>query len=523
MTTPPAASPAAPAPSIVPFAVMCVGMFVALLDIQIVASSLQDIGGGLSAAQDDISWVQTAYLIAEIIVIPLSGWLTRVFSTRWLFAASAAGFTVASLLCGIAWNIESMIVFRALQGMLGASMIPTVFTSSFYYFPGPRRVYSAAVVGTIASVAPVLGPVIGGWITDTLDWRWLFYVNLVPGTLVAVSVPLLVKIDRPDLSLLKGADYLGMILMALALGTLEYVLEEGARWNWFDDSTITACAWVAGISGVLFVARSLTYAQPVVDLRALGDRNFALGCFLSFVTGIGIFSTIYLTPLFLGYVRGFSAWQTGLAIFSTGAASLAGVPIYVTLARRMDTRWLMMFGLASFGLSMWSFSFITHEWGAAELLVPQVLRGFPQVFAVAPAVNLGLGSLPPERLKYASGLFNMMRNLGGAVGIAVCGAILNDQTNLHFLRIASHLTPANGAMERLLHAMTERYAAALGGPVAGHRAALSQLWNLAYREASTLAYADAFRAIMIAFAVATLLVPLLRKVAPATTPPADAH
>jgi MFS transporter, DHA2 family, multidrug resistance protein len=521
MTTP--APEQRAAPSIVPFAVMCVGMFVALLDIQIVASSLQDIGGGLSAAQDDISWLQTAYLIAEIIVIPLSGWLTRVFSTRWLFAASAAGFTVASMLCGIAWNIESMIAFRALQGMLGASMIPTVFTSSFHYFPGSRRVYSAAVVGTIASVAPVLGPVIGGWITDTLGWRWLFYINLVPGVIVAAAVPMLVKIDRPDLSLLKGADYPGMVLLALALGTLEYFLEEGARWNWFDDATITTCAWIAGISGILFIVRSLTYAQPVVDLRALRDRNFALGCFLSFVTGIGIFSTIYLTPLFLGYVRGFSAWQTGLAIFSTGAASLAGVPIYVALARKIDLRWLMMFGLACFGLSMWSFSFITHEWGAAELLIPQVLRGFPQAFAVAPAVNLGLGSLPPERLKYASGLFNMMRNLGGAVGIAVCGAILNDQTNLHFLRIASHLTPANGAMEQLLHAMTERYAAALGGPVAGHAAALSQLWNLAYREASTLAYADAFRAIMIALVAATLLVPLMRKVAPAKAPPADAH
>ncbi len=525
--SPPTASEPAPAqaatPSVVPFAVMCVGMFVALLDIQIVASSLQDIGGGLSAAQDDISWVQTAYLIAEIIVIPLSGWLTRVFSTRWLFAASAAGFTLASLLCGIAWNIESMIVFRALQGILGASMIPTVFTSSFHYFQGQRRVYSAAVVGTIASVAPVLGPVIGGWITDTLDWRWLFYVNLVPGLIVAVTVPMLVKIDRPDLSLLKGADYLGMILLAIALGTLEYVLEEGSRWNWFDDFTITLCAWVAAVSGILFVVRSLTFARPVVDLRALGNRNFSLGCFLSFVTGIGIFSTIYLTPLFLGYVRGFSAWQTGVAIFSTGAASLIGVPVYVALSRKIDTRWLMMFGLASFAAAMWSFSFIDHEWGAAELLVPQVLRGFPQVFAVAPSVNLGLGSLPPERLKYASGLFNMMRNLGGAVGIAVCGAILNDRTNLHFLYIASHLTPANRAMGQFVHGMTERYSVALGSPVAGHAAALSQLWRLAYREASTLAYADAFRAIMVAFVIATLLVPLLRNVAPAKAPPAAAH
>ncbi len=517
-------APAPPAaPSIVPFAVMCVGMFVALLDIQIVASSLQDIGGGLSAAQDQIGWVQTAYLIAEIIVIPLSGWLTRVFSTRWLFAASAAGFTLASLLCGIAWSIDSMIVFRALQGLLGASMIPTVFTSSFHYFPGRRRVYSAAVVGAIASVAPTLGPVIGGWITDTLDWRWLFSINLAPGLLVAVAVPRLVKIDRPALSLLKGADYPGMILLALALGSLEYVLEEGARWNWFSDRTITACAWIAGISGVLFVARSLTYGQPVVDLRALGNRNFSLGCLLSFVTGIGIFSTIYLTPLFLGYVRGFSAWQTGVAVFSTGAASLAGVPVYVMLARKIDLRWLMMFGLASFGAGMYSFSFITHDWGAAQLLIPQILRGFPQVFAVAPSVNLGLGSLPPERLKYASGLFNMMRNLGGAVGIAVCGAILNDRTNLHFVHIAANLTPANGAMERLLHGIGARYAASLGSPAAGHAAALSQLWHLAYREAQTLAFADAFRTIMVAFAIATLLVPLLRRVAAPKAPPADAH
>jgi DHA2 family multidrug resistance protein len=517
------ARPAAAAPSILPFAVMCVGMFIALLDIQIVASSLQDIGGGLSAAQDEISWVQTAYLIAEIVMIPLSGWLTRVFSTRWLFACSAAGFTLASMLCGIAWDIQSMIVFRALQGALGASMIPTVFTSSFHYFPGPRRVYAAAVVGTIAAIAPTLGPVIGGWITDTLDWHWLFYVNLVPGIAVTLLVAGLVRIDEADLSLLRGADYPGMVLMALGLGNLEYVLEEGTRWNWFDDATIRLCAWIAGVSLVLFVWRSLTYRNPVVDLRALENRNFALGCVLSFVTGAGIFTTIYLTPLFLGYVRGFSAWQTGMALFSTGIASLVGTPIYVMLARRLDARWLMMFGLGCFGLAMWSYSFITHEWGAAELLVPQLLRGFPQVFAVAPSVTLGLGSLPPARLKYASGLFNMMRNLGGAVGIAGSAAIINNATNFHFLMIASHLTPANGAMQHFVQATTERYAALPARAGGGHDAALKQLWHLAYREAATLAYADAFRALLFAFIVATLLVPLLRNVAAPKAAPAEAH
>jgi MFS transporter, DHA2 family, multidrug resistance protein len=514
--------PAKP-PSLAPFVVMCAGMFIALLDIQIVASSLQNIGGGLSAAQDEISWVQTAYLIAEIIVIPLSGWLTRVFSTRWLFTISAAGFTLSSMLCGLAWNIDSMILFRALQGAFGASMIPTVFTSTFHYFPGARRVYSAAVVGIIASIAPALGPVIGGWITDTLDWRWLFYVNLIPGIVITILVAMWVRMDEADLSLLRGADYIGIALLALALGTLEYVLEEGARWNWFSDATIRHCAWIAAITGALFIARSLTYSQPVVDLRALTNRNFALGCFLSFVTGIGIFTTIYLTPLFLGYIRGFSAWQTGIAVFSTGVATLVGTPVYILLARKIDLRWLLMIGLASFAFAMWSYSFITHDWGADQLLLPQILRGFPQVFAVAPIVNLGLGSLPPERLKFASGLFNMMRNLGGAMGIAVSNAVINDQTNQHFLYIASHLTPANLPMTRLLGELGQRYGALPGSPHGGHDAAIEQLWHLAYREASTLAFADAFRAIMLAFIVATLLVPLLRNVTAAPSSSRDSH
>lgn len=520
----PTAQPPLRAKDIFPFVVMCIGMFMALLDIQIVASSLQDIGGGLSAAQDQISWVQTAYLIAEIIMIPLSGWLTRVFSTRWLFTASAIGFTLASLLCGIAWNIESMIMFRALQGFLGASMIPTVFTSSFHYFQGQRRVYSAAVIGTIASVAPTLGPVIGGWITDTLNWRWLFYINLFPGVLVAALTPLLVKIDKPDFSLLKQADYPGIALMALGLGSLQYVLEEGARWNWMDDATIRTFTIVAIVSGILFVIRSLTYANPVVDLRALTNRNFLVGSVLSFATGVGIFATIFLTPLFLGYVRGYSAWQTGVAVASTGAASLIGVPIYIMLARKFDTRWLMMFGLACFALSMWAFSGITHDWSGKELFLPQFLRGFPQVFAVAPAVTLGLGSLPPERLKYASGLFNMMRNLGGAIGIALCSTILNDRTNLHFLRLAEHLNAANASLQQFVANASAKFTAAMGGDfVHGQAAAVKQLWLLTWREAQVQTFADAFLVIGVCLVIATLLVPFMSKVTQPVRPPADAH
>jgi DHA2 family multidrug resistance protein len=494
------------------FASMGVGFFIALLDIQIVSASLGDIGGGLSAGTDEVAWVQTSYLIAEIIVIPLSGWLSRVMSTRWLFCASAVGFTITSLLCGWAWNIQSMIVFRALQGFLGGSMIPTVFTTAFIYFSMQQRVIAAATLGCISSLAPTLGPTIGGWITDNYSWHWLFFINLVPGIFVSIVVPILVRVDRPNLSLLRGADYFGMALMAVFLGCLEYTLEEGPRWDWFGDDTIRTTAWISAITGVAFIWRSLTYSQPVVDLRALTSRNFALGCFFSFVTGIGIFATIYLTPLFLERVRGFSALQIGEAVFTTGMFQVCAIPFYTILARRIDLRWLMMFGLACFAVSMWNFTPITHDWGWRELLLPQAFRGFSQQFAVAPTVSLTLGGLAPERLKLASGLFNLMRNLGGAIGIAACGTILNDRTNLHFERLAEHLNSANPAMLQFLHKVASN-----------ETVALERLWSLTMREAQTQAFADAFFVIALCFVIATTLVPLMRKIAIPMAPARDAH
>ena len=522
---------AAPAPGDLPlrakvfaFGAMSLGFFIALLDIQIVSASLKDIGGGLSASPDELSWVQTSYLIAEIVVIPLSGWLSRVMSTRWLFCVSALGFTVSSLLCGWAWNIESMIAFRALQGFLGGSMIPTAFTAAFFYFSGQQRVVAAAIIGGISSLAPTLGPTIGGWITDNYSWHWLFFINLVPGAFIAVAVPMLVKIDRPNLALLKGADYAGMILMALFLGCLEYTLEEGPRWDWFGDETIKTTAIIAAVSGPLFLWRSFTFANPVVDFRALGVRNFGLGSLLSFVTGIGIFATIYLTPLFLARVRGFSAQEIGWAVFSTGCFQICAIPIYTAVARHIDLRWLMAFGLLCFGFGLWSFTPITHDWGWRELLLPQAFRGFAQQFSVAPIVTLALGSLPQDRLKLASGLFNLMRNLGGAIGIAGCGTILNDRTNLHFARIAETLNATNTEAVAALQSLSDRYTTAFSGDAAlGQAAAYKQLWNLVYREALTQTFADAFLLISIALFAMAVLAPLMRSITPPKLPSPDAH
>lgn len=510
------ALPAAPAlempvsKKVIAFATMCLGMFIALLDIQIVSASLRDIGGGLSAGDDETVWVQTSYLIAEIIIIPLSGWLARVMSTRWLFAASAAGFTLMSVLCGWAWNIQSMIAFRALQGLAGGSMIPLVFTTAFAFFQGKQRVIAAATIGGLASLAPTLGPTVGGWITENFNWHWLFFINVVPGIYITLAVPALVKIDSPDTSLLRGADYLSIVLLAVSLGCLEYTLEEGPRWGWFDDSTLTLTGWLALVCGVMFIIRTLRHAQPVMDLRALKDRTFTLGCYFSFMAGVGIFATIYLTPLFLGQVRGFSALEIGLAIFSTGLFQVLSIPLYSWLANRVDLRWLLAAGLIAFGVSMYSFVPITHDWGADQLLLPQAFRGMAQQFAVAPTVTLTLGSLPPTRLKLASGLFNLMRNLGGAIGIALCGTILNDRTNLHYSRLADHLNSASLTLGEFMHSSTAALTQQGFSPDAAQTAALKNLAALTLREAKTQAFADAFWLIMIGFFIAALLVPFMK-------------
>ena len=332
---------------------MCVGFFIALLDIQIVASSLQDIGGGLSAAQDEIAWVQTSYLIAEIIVIPLSGWLSRVISTRWLFCASAAGFTVTSLLCGWAWNIESMIVFRALQGFLGGSMIPTVFTTAFIFFQGPRRVIAAAAVGTHRLARADAGP----------DDRRLDHRHTIPGTGCSSSTWCPASSSRswcrcwcastsPICRCCKDADYPGMVLMAVFLGCLEYVLEEGPRWDWFGDATIRHCAWIAGDRRhrVRLAQPDLRHGRSSICARCT-NRNFALGCFFSFVTGIGIFATIYLTPAVPRPCARLQRAGRPASRSSRPALFLVGDPVYILLRHsKFDLRWLMMFGLACFGV-----------------------------------------------------------------------------------------------------------------------------------------------------------------------------
>src|SRR5258708_5991511 len=270
------------------FLIMVFGMFMSILDIQVVSASLSDIQAGLSASSTEVSWVQTSYLIAEVIAIPLSGFLSRALGTRMLFAISASGFTIASFLCGFASTIEQMIVWRAVQGFLGAGMIPTVFASAYTVFPRSKFYIVAPIIGLVATLAPTIGPTIGGFITDWMSWHWLFFINVVPGIGITIGVLILVDFDQPNFKLLEHFDWFGLIAMGGFLGSLEYVLEEGPQYEWLQDTSVAGCATVCAASAIAVFYRVPTVDEPIVDTRAFTDHIFGTACRISFCIGIGL-------------------------------------------------------------------------------------------------------------------------------------------------------------------------------------------------------------------------------------------
>ncbi|MBY0431427.1 MAG: DHA2 family efflux MFS transporter permease subunit, partial [Rhodospirillales bacterium] len=341
-----------------------------------------------------------------------------------------------------AWNIESMIVFRALQGFLGGAMIPTVFATSFLLFPPRIQPGISVMTGLVATMAPTLGPSLGGWITQNWSWHWLFLVNVLPGLIVCAAVFTCVRVDRPNLSLLKGFDLAGIVFIALFLGCLEYMLEEGPRDDWFQSDTILAVAIVSAGSAGLFFWRELTAAKPVVDLHAFKDRNFALGCTFSFVIGLGLYGSVYLVPVYLGRVLGYNSLEIGITMMVTGLFQVLSAPLAGALARKLDSRLLLACGLSLFGLGLGLNSGVTSAWGYWDLFLPQAVRGLSLMLCFVPINTITLGRLPPHQVQNASGLYNLMRNLGGAIGLAILTTSISDRFDLHSQRLGESLTTA---------------------------------------------------------------------------------
>ncbi len=495
------------------FVAMVVGMFMAILDIQIVASSLKDIQAGLSASADEISWIQTSYLIAEVVMIPLTGYLARLLSTRVLFTISAGGFALSSLFCALAWDLNSMIVFRAIQGFLGGAMIPMAFAASFMMFPREWRNNISVLMGLVATMAPTIGPSLGGWITDNSSWHWLFLINLLPGIVVSVLVWTCIDVDKPNRELLKGIDIIGFVLMALFLGAIEYVMEEGPRDDWLEDDIIRMISAVAVVAGIGFFWRMSSYKNPIVDLRAFADRNFALGCLYSFIIGIGLYGSVYIMPLFLASVRGYNALQIGEVMFVVGIFQFLSAPIAGRLARVLDPRAMLVLGLGLFGCGVYLQSQLTADWGFWEFFLPQAVRGLALMFLFMPVNIMALGTLPPERLQNASGLYNLMRNLGGAIGLAGINTIMIDRLALHWMRLVENLTPGNPNLQEFLSNAGAGLSANLGA--AGDAAAIRLLATMVRRQADVLTFGDVLLLMALVFFAGVALIPLLRKPRPA--------
>ncbi|HET7885260.1 MAG TPA: DHA2 family efflux MFS transporter permease subunit [Bradyrhizobium sp.] len=412
------------------FLLMCLGMFMAILDIQVVATSLPAIQAALDISRDAMSWVQTAYLIAEITAIPLTGWLTRTLSLRWMFVAAIALFTLASIGCAASGSFATLIVCRICQGFAGGALIPAVFSAVFLLFPLRQHPAATTLGGIVAVLAPTVGPIVGGWITETWSWHWLFLINVLPGVLAATLTPLLLPQDEPDFGELKRLDIISLVLMAAALAALELALKQAPLDGWLAPRPMLlfACA-LAG--GVIFAKRTVNAAHPVVELTTLAARPFAVGCALSFCLGAGLFGSVYLMPVFLAYVRRHDAFEIGSIMLVTGIAQLVSAPIAGYLESRIDPRKLSAFGFALFAIGLGLSAFQSRLADFDEMLWPQAVRGIAIMFCLLPPTQLALGALTPPQVPDASGLFNLTRNLGGAIGIAAIDTLLYGRTVGH--------------------------------------------------------------------------------------------
>jgi DHA2 family multidrug resistance protein len=494
---------------IVGFFAMVVGAFMAVLDIQIVSSSLPQIQAGLSASASEVSWVQTSYLIAEVVMIPLCGYLTRMWSTRIVYAVCAGGFTLASVMCGLATTLEEMMVWRAVQGFLGGAMIPTTFATSYLIFGTQRRGMAGAFMGLTITLAPTIGPTLGGYITEWFSWHWLFFVNVIPGIAVTTLVWTLMDIDKPNLKLWKNFDFAGLAFLAIFLGTFQYVLEEGSKNDWFADAEMRNLAAVSVISGAAFFWRVLTREDPLVDLSPFRNRTFMLATIGAFAVGVGLFGITFLLPLYLGRIQQFSSMQIGEYLWVTGIFMFVTAPVTGLLANRIDLRYVAAAGFLLLMGSAWLFTGLTPESGFWELFLPQAMRGVGLMSCMMGVQTIAIQALRPDQVKGASGLFNLMRNTGGAFGLAVLNTQLTDRINMHWLRLREGLLPGDLQAQPFLEGLAARYAAMHPGDA--DMAALKILGQLTFQQASVLAFNDLFLILVFIFIGALLLVPLLGK------------
>jgi DHA2 family multidrug resistance protein len=499
-----------------------------VLDTSITNVALPHMQGALSAGVDEMSWVITSYLAANAIAIPATGWLTAVLGRRRFFLVCTTVFTVSSFLSGIAPNLEFLVAMRVLQGLGGGPVIPMAQATMWEIFPLRQRGTAMAVWGVGIMMAPILGPTLGGWIVDNWSWRWIFYVNLPIG-LLGFFMASVFLFDSPFLKKPRRMDAAGLVLMVLGFGALQLMIDQGEKNDWFDSAYIVTAGIVAVIMLTAFLARELSTPEPILDLSVFRDRNFSLGAVIIALVGFGFNSSVLLVALYTQKMLGYDAWTSGLVLAPGGLGTMIALTFSGRLVSRMDQRLMLLFGCGLNALALVMMSNLSLDMDYWSLALPRFMQGFAQGFIFVPLQTLALATIRLDRLSNATAAYNLVRNVGGSIGVAFITTLLSRRAQYHQAVLAGHVTQWSAATAGRLQEWASHFAQQGADPFTAANRATSMLYREMVEQAQVLTYADEFWLLALVFMAVLPLLPLLRRVrteenerARAAEPPAAA-
>jgi DHA2 family multidrug resistance protein len=490
-----------------------IGSFMAILNIQITNASLLNIEGGIGTGVDNGSWISTSYLIGEIVVIPLTDYLSRVFSFRRYMLASASLFALFSVACAFTHDLPSMIAMRGLQGFAGGVLIPMAFTLVLTKLPKPQQPTGLAIFALSVTFAPAIGPTIGGYLTENYGWRTIFFVNVIPTAAMVSALYLTLERKPMQLALLREGDWPGILTMAIGLSALQTVLEEGNKDDWFASPFILRLAAIAVVSLALFIWIELTVEKPLIRLRLLKGRNFAFGTVAMTMVGFALFGSVYILPAYLGQAQGYNAEQIGAVLAWTGLPQLILIPLIPRLMQRVDTRYIAITGLLIFAYSCFMNVAMSPDYAGDQLWIPNIVRAIGQAMVLTPLTSVMTGEIAPQDAAAASGISNMLRNLGGAIGTAALATIVTKREQFHSNIIGQSVTLGREEVRYRIAQMSDYFQAhGMSDPASARQQAIVALGKAVRHQALVMAYGDTFAVIGAMLVIAAIAVLLTRKV-----------
>jgi DHA2 family multidrug resistance protein len=485
--------------------------FMQVLDSTVVNVSLPKIAGNLSATTEESTWVLTSYLAANAIVLPATGWFSTIFGRKRFYMACVVAFVASSFVCGMAPSLGWLVVFRVLQGLGGGAMQPISQAILLESFPMRRRGLGMAIFGIGVIFAPIIGPTLGGWITDNYSWRWIFYINIPVGVLALAMTQAFVT-DPPYLPRgVAKVDYTGLALLAVGIGALQVVLDNGQSKDWFATSWIAQLSVLSGACIVALLFWELRQRQPILDLAVFKVRNYTPGAVLIFAVGVALFGSMVLLPIFLQNLLGYTAMLSGLAMSPGGVGSLIFMPVVGYLVGKRDARVMIGLGLAAAAVSMFMMAGYNLQISFWNAVWPRLVMGIGMAFLFVPVTTVTFAFMRPERIGMGTGIFNLMRNLGGSIGIALITTVLSRRAQFHYVRLAENISLYDARVQEALRKATAGLTAAGQSPLAAQNLALGRTYSGVLRQASGMAFIDCFWLMGVVILVLLPMVFLMQK------------